>query len=83
MKTWTRKFIISLMKKYILFVMAFVGIATLSGRFLFHDDQTTEEITRNLINGLIISLIFIFLDWRSIQEKAQIDGKSETKLSEE
>jgi len=48
-----------MVKSFFLYTFAYVGVATLSGFFIFNEEQTEKEIIHNLIFGALLSIFFI------------------------
>ena len=59
MKYLSKELLIRMVKSFFLYTFAYVGVATLSGFFIFNEEQTEKEIIHNLIFGALLSIFFI------------------------
>ena len=62
LKLEQKDIIIKIVKAYLMYTFAVVGISTLIGLFLFKEEQTKGEIISHLILGMIMSFAFLILD---------------------
>ena len=69
MKTGSRASFISLLKSFFLYTFGFLGIATLSGFYIFNIEQTGERIIINLGIGIILSIFRIAIFWEKQKEE--------------
>ncbi len=66
-------FIIKIVKTYLIYTFAFIGISTLVGFFLFKDEQTKAEIIKHIILGLIMSGAVLIMEGEKLEEKLSHD----------
>jgi len=66
---------ISVLKSFFLYTFAYVGIATLSGFFIFNDEQTEKEILINLGTGVLLSFFLNMLKLEKRKEELIEDAR--------
>ena len=72
MKHWPKKFVIKILKHFLLVTLAIVGIRTIIENFLFNGTETKSDIVVSIIFGFIMSLVFIVYQgdkWKTKLEK--------------
>ena len=77
MRNVKKKFLLIVVKRFMLFVFSYVGLATLSGAFLFDREQTSEQIILNLGSAVVIAIMLIWMEWDELQEKFKSSQKLE------
>lgn len=69
MKNLNKKFSLIVIKRFMLFVFGYVGVATLFGTFLFNNEQTRDQIASNMGSAFVIGIMFIWMEWDELREK--------------